>query len=98
MRRERWESLSEDQQEGFAPLCPDFVVELRSPDHSISALQDKMSEYMENGAQLGWLLDPGNRQAYVYRPGNPVTCLQNPETVSADPVLPGFVFNPREIW
>jgi len=74
------------------------VVELRSPDDSISALQHKMSEYMENGAQLGWLLDPGNRQAYVYRPGKPAACLENPETVSADPVLPGFVFNPREIW
>jgi Uma2 family endonuclease len=98
VRRERWDSLSEDQQEAFAPLCPDFVVELRSPDDSISALQDKMSEYMENGAQLGWLLDPGNRQAYVYRPGKPVACLENPETVSGDPVLPGFVFNPREIW
>ena len=58
LRRERWEALSEEEQESFAPLCPDFVVELRSPTDSLASLQEKMLEYIENGAQLGWLIDP----------------------------------------
>ena len=58
IKRERWEALTEKEQEGFAPLCPDFVAELRSPDDSLSTLQDKMAEYVENGAKLGLLFDP----------------------------------------
>ena len=58
VRKERWNQLSEKEQEQFPPLCPDFVVELRSPSDTIRALQDKMQEYIENGAQLGWLIDP----------------------------------------
>ncbi len=98
VQRGRWEALSEEQQEGFAPLCPDFVVELRSPQDSLSVLQEKMSEYLENGARLGWLIDPLGRRVYLYRPGKPVECLDNPATLSGDPVLPGFVFDVREIW
>ncbi|MBI2876469.1 MAG: Uma2 family endonuclease, partial [Candidatus Tectomicrobia bacterium] len=71
IRRERWEALTEEEQEGFAPICPDFVLELRSPADKLSMVQDKMHEYMENGAQLGWLIDPKERRVYVYRPGQP---------------------------
>lgn len=98
VRRERWDALTEEQQEGFAPLCPDFVVELRSPTDSVERLQQKMVEYIENGARLGWLLDPQNRQVYIYRPHQPVDCLTDPDELRGDPVLPGFVFTPREIW
>lgn len=98
VRRERWEALSEEQQEGFAPFCPDFVVELRSPRDSLSVLQDKMAEYLENGARLGWLIDPIDRRVYLYHPGQPVECLESPMTLSGDAVLPGFVFDVREIW
>jgi Uma2 family endonuclease len=98
VRRERWDALTEEQQDEFAPLCPDFVVELRSRTDSLAMLQEKMEEYIENGARLGWLFDPKSRQVYVYRPGQPVECLDDPAEVRGDPVLPGFVFNPREIW
>ena len=98
IRRDRWDALTEDEQEGFAPLCPDFVLELRSSQDSLTTLQDKMVEYMENGAQLGWLIDPKNKHVYIYRPGQPVEHLDDPESVSGDPLLPGFVLNMKEIW
>ena len=98
VKRERWNALTEQEKEKFAPLCPDFVVELRSPDDSLTTLQEKMAEYIENGAQLGWLIDPKNKQVYVYRPGQPVECLDNAETVSGDPVLPGCGFILKDIW
>ena len=98
LRRERWEALSEEEQESFAPLCPDFVVELRSPHDSLTMLQEKMVEYMDNGAQLGWLIDARARRVYVYRPGQPVEMLEQPSTLSGAPFLPGFIFNVGEIW
>lgn len=94
----RWNAVTADQQEGFAPLCPDFVAELRSPDDSLVALQEKMVEYMANGAQLGWLIDPVQKRVYVYRPARPVECLSNPDAVSGESILEGFVFTLTEIW
>ena len=64
----RWDSLSEKQKKGFAPICPDFVVELRSESDSFASLHRKMLEYIANGASLGWLIDPLKRRVYVYRP------------------------------
>jgi Uma2 family endonuclease len=96
--RSRWESLSEEQQEDFAPLCPDFVVELRSPRDRLSILQAKLEEYIQNGARLGWLIDPKAKCVYVYRPGMPVERLENPSSLSGEAVLPGFVFIVSEIW
>ena len=87
---DRLAALTAEERAKFLPLCPDFVIELRSPMDGLSALQDKMREYMENGAQLGWLIDPLGSQVFVYRPGAPVERLKGPESVSADPVLPGF--------
>ncbi|OAB62328.1 hypothetical protein AY599_14435 [Leptolyngbya valderiana BDU 20041] len=96
--RVTWEGLSEGEREGFLPLCPAFVVELRSRTDRREVLQAKLVEYIENGAQLGWLVDPMLRQVAVYVPGAAVAVLENPATVSADPVLPGFVLALDEIF
>jgi Uma2 family endonuclease len=93
-----WDKLTEQQKEKFIPLCPDFVVELRSATDSLPELQAKMEEYAANGAQLGWLIDPQERRVYVYRPQAQEEVLDDPETVSGDPVLKGFVLNLRDIW
>lgn len=77
---------------------PDFVVELRSPSDPLAALQAKMVEYVDNGARLGWLLDPERRAAYVYRLGRPAQVLLDSEVLPADPSLPGFVLDLRLIW
>jgi len=98
VERSRYEELTPEQREKYLPLCPDFVVELRSPSDALSTLQEKMAEYVENGARLGLLLDPARKRVYVYKPGEPVRELADPEEVSADPVLPGFVLKPREVW
>ncbi len=98
VKRERWEALTDAEQEGFAPLCPDFVVELRSRTDRVSDLQEKMQEYIDNGARLGWLIDPLDQRVYVYHPGQPIERLDNPVTISGDPVLPGFALNVRELW
>jgi Uma2 family endonuclease len=98
VRRERWDALSDTEQDGFAPLCPDFVVELRSRTDRLSDLQEKMQEYIDNGARLGWLLDPVEKRVHIYRPGQAVELLHDPVTVSGDPVLSGFVLNVRELW
>lgn len=93
----RLATLTDEQRERFIPLCPDFVVELRSPSDGLSAVHDKMREYMENGARLGWLIDPPGRQVFVYRPDSPPERLEAPASVSADPVLPGFSLETDEI-
>jgi Uma2 family endonuclease len=99
MKLERWNTLSAEQQQVFAPICPDFVVELRSPSDNLQPLKDKMAEYMkEPGVQLGFLIDRQHRRVYIYRPGQSEECLENPNTVSADPILPGFVLNMSKIW
>ena len=97
VNRDRLSALTAEERAKFLPLCPDFVIELRSPTDSLSALQEKMREYIENGAQLGWLIDPLGSQVFVYRPGAPVEHLKAPESVSADPELPGFRLELAEI-
>jgi Uma2 family endonuclease len=82
----------------FFPLCPDFVVELQSPSDRLNDLQEKMQEYIENGAQLGWLLLPDTRSVYSYRPGQQPEYLASPTHLAGDPVLPGFVLPLAEIW
>jgi Uma2 family endonuclease len=99
MKLERWNALTSEQQQGFAPICPDFVVELRSSSDNLQPLKDKMEEYMkEPGIQLGWLIDRKHRKVYIYRPGMSEECLDNPATVSGEQVLPGFVLNMTKIW
>ena len=95
----RWNKLVSAQQKKFAPICPDFVIELRSASDNLQPLKDKMQEYMqEPEIQLGLLIDRKNRRVYVYRPGQIEECLENPDTVNCDPVLPGFVLNMGKIW
>ena len=79
-------------------LCPDFVVELRSRTDSLKNLRQKMDEYMANGAQLGWLIDPLERKVHVYRPSAPVEELDNPQTISGEPLLNGLELDLQEIW
>ena len=98
MKLEKWEAIAPEKQEKFAPVCPDFVVELRSASDNLQPLKDKLQEYIENGASLGWLIDRKNRQVYVYRPNLDVECLDNPARVSGQSVLPGFVLDLGTIW
>ncbi|HJR06669.1 MAG TPA: Uma2 family endonuclease [Pyrinomonadaceae bacterium] len=98
VKNERWEALTEDEQERFPPLCPDFVVELRSRTDTLKNLRQKMDEYMSNGAQLGWLIDPQERHVYVYRLGASVEQLNDPQTISGGPFLRGLTLNLQEIW
>jgi Uma2 family endonuclease len=98
VKLERWNALTSKQRSRFAHICPDFVVELRSKSDSLSKLQDKMQEYIENGVTLGWLIDPTERKVYVYRPETEVETLENPSEISGASVLKGFVLNLKEIW
>ncbi|MFB2917709.1 MULTISPECIES: Uma2 family endonuclease [Aerosakkonema] len=99
IKLERWNALSSEEQQKFAPICPDFVIELRSPSDNLKPLQEKMAEYMrEPGVQLGWLIDRKQRKVYIYHPAREVECLDNPDRVSGDPVLPGFVLNMSKVW
>ena len=94
----RWDALSPAQQEGFIPLFPDFVVELRSKNDTLKDLRSKMAEYIENGAQLGWLIDPKNKRVEIYRPGQAVEILTNPIALSGETVLPGFNLSLERVW
>ena len=96
----RLETLTHEQRSGFFDICPDFVIELRSSSDSIGLLQDKMQEYIDNGARLGWLIDPlaNPKQVYIYRPQAEVVILDEPETVAAEPELPGFTLDLSRIW
>lgn len=98
VRRDRLNAFSAEEREKFLPICPDFVIELRSPSDRLRTLQDKMAEWIANGAKLGWLIDPRPRHVYVYRPGMPVERLDDPAELSDDSLLPGFVLDLREIW
>jgi Uma2 family endonuclease len=98
VKASRLAALSKEQRRKFLPLCPDFVVELRSPTDSLSALQEKMQEYLDNGTELGWLIDPEERRVYVYRPATDVEILERPDTLAGAPVLRGFVLDLREVW
>lgn len=97
VRRSRLATLTQEEKRKFIPLCPDFVIELRSPSDCLGDLQEKMQEYIDNGARLGWLIDPDNRQVYVYREDCVVECLENPSDISGEPVLPGFTLDLKEI-
>ena len=98
LRRARWEALTEAQQNGFAPLCPDFVVELRSQQDRLATLQEKMQEYLATGARLGWLIDPLEKRVHIYRPKRAVEIRDDPASLDGEAVLPGFVLNVRELW
>jgi Uma2 family endonuclease len=96
--RERLADLTTEQKRRFLPLCPDFVIELRSPSDPLAPIEAKMREYVENGTRLGWLIDPEDHKAHIYRPNEPTKILDKPERISGDPVLSGFVLELKPIW
>ena len=93
----RWNSLKAEDREKMARICPDFVVELRSATDRLQQMKNKMAEYIQNGARLGWLLDRIEERVYILRTGIQVECLENPTELSGEDVLPGFRFNFKEI-
>lgn len=96
--REKWDALTRDEQERFAPLCPDFVIEVRSKTDSIIYLQNKMQEYLANGCRLGWLIDRYGKKVYVYEPGCAIVEYSSLDIqLSGEPVFPGFILNLAEI-
>jgi Uma2 family endonuclease len=98
IKKERFESLSEEKKEKLIHLCPDFVIELCSAFDKLKKMQVKMREYIRNGAQLGWLINPKSKQVFIYRPNSEVEILRNPEKVSGEPLLTGFELDLTEIW
>ena len=98
VRRVRLARIAPEDRRGFLPLCPDFVVELLSPSDSRPAVERKMEEYRENGARLGWLLDPDHRSVTIYRAGGGTERRQRPDSVTGEEVLPGFVLSLSAIW
>jgi Uma2 family endonuclease len=98
IRESRLARLTAVEIERFIPLCPDFVIEIRSPSNSLALTQEKLREYIANGAHLGWLLDVPSRRAYVYRPDHPVAEFDGPVALSGDPELPGFILDLTKVW
>ena len=96
--RSRLRTIPREQLEKFVPLCPDFVIELKSPSDTLSSLQAKLTEYIDNGARLGWLIDPYRRQVHVYRPARDPEILDNPASVAGDPELTGFTLDLEPLW
>ncbi|MCC5635148.1 Uma2 family endonuclease [Nostoc sp. CHAB 5844] len=96
--QESWQALTPEQKGTFANICPDFVVELSSSSDTLKSLQEKMREYIENGAKLGWLIDPQQRRVEIYRASLAVEVLENPAELSGEAVLAGFVLNLRRVW
>ena len=90
IRQERWDALTDEQKNSATRICPDFVVELRSKTDRLKPLLAKMEEYIECGAQLGWLIDPKEKKVHIYRPGAPPEVLDNPTEISGEPLLQGF--------
>jgi Uma2 family endonuclease len=98
IKRTKWEIIPADKRKKFAPICPEFVVELRSENDSLSTLKEKMQEYIDNGTQLAWLIDRKQRKVFIYRPNCGVEELNNPQTLTGEDILPGFVLDLSEIW
>jgi Uma2 family endonuclease len=94
----RWNELTEKQKASFAPICPDFVIELRSKSDTVASLQKKMEEYLANGTVLGWLIDRQNHQVQIYRPDQEPVILYDPKVVIGDPELSGFELVMAKIW
>ena len=90
MANERWDSLTLEEKEKFAPICPDFVIELRSITDSLSQLQTKMQEYLRSGLKLGWLIDPQSQQVEIYRQNEPIEIVLLPTNLSGENILTGF--------
>ena len=95
--KERYYALTLEQRQKIPPICPDFVVELRSKSDRLKPIPDKMAEYIENGVRLGWLIDPYKKQVHIYRKNGEIEILDEPKTVSGEDVLAGFELDLAEI-
>ena len=95
---DRWGLLTEEEQESYPPLSPDFVIELRSKSDRLTALKEKMLDYALNGVRLGWLIDPFEKQVHIYRVDGSIEILNPPLSIEGEDVLPGFVLNLASIW
>lgn len=102
VKLERWEALTLKEKQGFPPIAPDFVIELVSPsdltNQRYEDLQNKMQEYLENSVKLGWLIEPSAKKVEIYRLGQSVELLNNPQTLSGEDILPGFTLDLTEIF
>jgi Uma2 family endonuclease len=96
--KSRLNKLTASEREKFPLLCPDFVIEVVSPSDRLTTLRAKMEEYLANGVRLGWLIDPKQRNVYIYRPGKKVQVRHNARRISGSPELPGFVLKLAEVW
>jgi Uma2 family endonuclease len=98
IEKSRWQAIPAEQRRKFAPICPDFVIELKSPSDDLTVLQGKLEEYRDNGVRLGWLIDPENYQVFCYRPQRAVEIFDNPRNLSGEDVLVGFVLDLQVFW
>lgn len=98
VQKDRIKGLDPQAFSRFWPLCPDFVIELRSPTDRIRLLREKMEEWLGNGAQLGWLIDPETRTVEVYRPGVEAETLVGPLSARGEGPVDGFVLDLAPVW
>ncbi|MFN7925221.1 MAG: Uma2 family endonuclease [Bryobacteraceae bacterium] len=94
----RLDRLTLEERGSYLPLCPDFVAEIRSKSDRLAPLQNKMREYLEDGARLCWLVDPIEKKVHIFRPATAVEVLTEPIRVVGDPELPGLVVDFTRIW
>jgi len=97
IEKERWLKTDPDLRKRFAPICPNFVVELRSQTDSLQILQEKMQEYIDNGAKLGWLIDPIQQKVYIYQPHTNVEELDHPQSIDGGNILPEFILELQDL-
>ncbi len=102
IKLDKWNTLTLKEKQGFSPVVPDFVIELVSPsdlkNQKYKDLQAKMHEYLDNGVRLGWLIEPSAKTVEIYRVGQQVEILNNPQTLSGEDILPGFTLDLSEIF
>jgi Uma2 family endonuclease len=94
----RWDSLSEYDKERFSPICPEFIIELRSPSDNLAELQAKMKQWIANGTQLAWLIDPIEQEVSIFRPGESLEVHHHPTSVQGSGVMVGFELVMARIW
>lgn len=95
---EHWNALTPENQQGYAHICPDFLVEVRSVSDSLKELQVKMERWIENGAQLAWLIDPIDAAVSIYRPGQATETLERPDLVLGHAPVEGFQLKTTRLW
>ena len=102
IKLDRWNKLTQEQQDGFPPIAPDFVIELVSPsdltNQRYQDLQSKMQEYIDNGVKLGWLIEPKSKAVEIYRQVRLPEVLDNPKSLSGEDILPGFILDLTNIF